>query len=449
MLGTRSPDNATAIFARDSVSPGSQPLDGSQFEPGSSQEAAIATKPMPRLARIALTGAVFFCGWALLRVGQINLTASDLLLSIVLVTMLVRRQLNGRPFGQFTPYWYFGLGLMLLGLMIGSIAHDSMDRWLIVGGQYLFGFLLIPMIFMGQQTSVMRSLPAVFVVGIVVSELLGVSASLIFDHGEITALMGPSFVAGNGRIGAMTGEVNWNGAMVAFAVPMLIYSVQRRIMPLGLGLICGGVLVWGVLASGSFTGFSATIIAVAAYLAISGFGLMMRAALLGALCTGLFLASGLPLPKAFEARVAGAVTSGDLNEAGTFTDRAALIAEAWEMTEEHLLVGLGVDRMRQISSHGAPVHEFHLLIWNEGGFMAFSGVIMLLLTMFGMAFLVASRSRIEGALILAAVVVFNIYTFSIPHMFSRLWILPVLLAMSTYFARQPAFAGQYNRPGSI
>jgi hypothetical protein len=165
-------------------------------------------------------------------------------------------------------------------------------------------------------------------------------------------------------------------------------------------------------------------------------------------CAGLFLASGLPLPKAFEERVAGAVTSGDLNEAGTFTDRAALIAEAWEMSEDHLLVGVGVDGLREISSHGAPVHEFHLLIWNEGGFMAFSGVIMLLLTMFSVAFLVVSRSRSEGALILATVVVFNIYTFSIPHMFSRIWILPVLLAMSTYLARQPAFTGHHKEPWS-
>jgi hypothetical protein len=168
--------------------------------------------------------------------------------------------------------------LMLQGLLIGSIANGSVDRWLIVGGQYLFGFLLIPMIFMGQQVSTMRTLPALFVVGIVVSELLGVSASLVFEPSEVAAVMGPGFVAGNGRVGAMTGESNWNGAMIAFAMPMLIYSVQRRILPLGIALICGAVLIWGVLASGSFTGFAATSIAVAAYLAVSGFGLLMRAA---------------------------------------------------------------------------------------------------------------------------------------------------------------------------
>ncbi|WP_435418770.1 hypothetical protein WAB17_04155 [Parerythrobacter aurantius] len=393
-----------------------------------------------------MMGAVFFCGWALLRIGEINLTVSDLFLIVVLAAMLTRRQLNSRPFGQFSPYWFCGIGLMLLGLLLGSVVHGSVDRWLIVGGQYLFGFLLIPMIFMGQDVSTMRKLPALFVVGIAISQLVGISASLVFEQSEIAAVMGPNFLAGNGRLGAMTGEMNWNGAMVAFAAPMLIYSLERRILPLGIGLICGGLLVWGVLASGSFTGFAATAVAIAIYLAIRGVGLLFRAAVVGGICAALFLMSGLPLPKPFEDRVAGAVTTGDLNQAGTFTDRAALIAEAWELTGDHLIVGVGVDRMRKISSSRTPVHEFHLLIWNEGGFIALAGVIMLLLTMFGVAFLVAARSRIEGALILATVVVFNIYTFSIPHMFSRIWILPVLLAMSTYLARHPAFAGYHKNP---
>ncbi|WP_379923348.1 O-antigen ligase family protein [Erythrobacter sp. R86502] len=412
-------------------------------------EPANAEKPMSRRTRIVLIGSVFFSGWALVRIGQINLTLSDIFLIIVFLTMLIRGQLNARPFGQFTPYWYCGLGVMLLGLMIGSIAHNSLDRFLIVGAQYLFGFLLVPMVFMGQQMTFMRSLVAVFVFGIAVSNLLGVSASLLFEQSDVAALMGRGFVAGNGRVGAMTGEVNWNGAMVAFAVPMLIYSVQRRIMPSGIGIACGAILIWGMLASGSFTGFSATILAVSAYLVISGFGLLIRVALLGTTCASLFLVSGLPLPQAFEDRVAGAVTSGDLNEAGTFTDRSVLIKEAWGMTEDHIVVGLGVDRLRRVSGHRTPVHEFHLLIWNEGGFLAFCGVIVLLLTMFGIAFLAASRSRNEGALILASVVVFNIYTFSIPHMFSRIWILPVLLAMSTYLARRPNISSPDTHPGPL
>jgi O-antigen ligase len=392
------------------------------------------TTPVARLARIMLLMAIFFCGWPLLRVGDINLTASDILLALVVVIMLFRRQIARRPFGGLTTFWFLGLGLLLLGLLIGSVANGSVGRWVIVGAQYLFAFLLIPMVLMGQERPLTRSFPALFVLGVTISQLLGVSASLLFEPADIIPLMGNDFVTGNGRVGAMSGEPNVNGAMVAFALPMLLYSIRIGTIPTGLGILCGIVLLWGLLASGSFTGFSAALIAIALYLAISGMRILLSVSIFGAILAGLFMASNLPVPAVFEQRVAGALTSGDLNQAGTFTDRAELIEEAWEMADDNLLMGLGVDQYRKVSSHGAPVHELHLLILNEGGILAFAGLVMVLLTMLGLCIRALSRWPVEGAMILAVVAVFNVYTFAIPHMYARTWILPVLLAMSTLLA---------------
>lgn len=401
---------------------------------------ALSASQLRRLIKALLMIAAFFCGWSLLRVGSINLTFSDLLLCVALAAVLFRGEINTKPFDYLTVFWLFGLGLMLLGLLIGSVANGSVDRWLIVGPQYLFAFLLLPMLLMGQQVSLTRMFPALFVIGIAVSQLIGISASLLFDPAETKALLGNGFYTGNGRLGAMTGEPNPNGAMIAFSLPMLIYSIRQGSMPLGIGLICGVLLVWGLLASGSFTGFSAALLALGVYLAISGYRLVLRAAVIGAIALSLFSVSGLPLPAAFENRVAGALTTGDLDQAGTYTGRSALVEEAWEMVDDNTLVGLGVDQLRTVSIHQAPVHELHLLIWNEGGIVAFAGLVLLLLTMFAAAFAAISRSRAEGAMILAVVVVFNVYTFSIPHMYSRAWVLPVLLALSTYFARRtPAY----------
>lgn len=392
--------------------------------------------PVPKFVKIALLVAVFFCGWSLLRAGPINLTLSDILLSLVMAVLLYRGDVETRPFGELTVFWFLGLGLMISGLLFGSMINNSVDRWLVVSAQYLFAFLLIPMILMGQQTSLTRILPALFVLGISVSQLIGVSASLLFDHSDTVGLFGDGFLSGNGRVGAMTGEPNPNGAMIAFALPMLFYSVRRHTMPMGIGVLCGIMLCWGLLATGSFTGFVAATIATCVYFTISGVWVLVRVALLGAIGVGLFVASGLPLPESFEERVVGALTTGDLDQAGTFTDRSQLIAEAWEMADDNMFVGLGVDRFRIVSSHGAPVHELHLLIWNEGGIIAVIGLLMVILTAIAAAVRAVSRSRAEGAMILAVVVVFNVYTFSIPHMYSRAWILPVLLALSTYFARQ-------------
>jgi len=393
------------------------------------------TSPSSRILHFVLISSAFLCGWAVLRVGQINLTLSDVLLSIVLVAMLARGEINRRPFDNLTSFWVIGLGLMLSGLLIGSLANGSVDRWLIAGAQYLFAFFLLPMLLAGQQVSLTRILPSLFVLGISVSQIIGIGAMMLFENGDTKDILGDGFLTGNGRLGAMAGEPNPNGAMIAFGLPMLFYSIRQRIMPLGIGILCGVALVWGLLASGSFTGFSAAVLATAVYFAVSGFKVFLRGAIIGVVALGLFLASGLPLPASFEDRVAGALLTGNLDKAGTFTGRAMLIEEAWEMVDDNILVGLGVDGFRKVSTHGAPVHELHLLIWNEGGVVALAGLVIVLLTMFAAAFVAVSRSRSAGAMILAVVIVFNIYTVSIPHMYSRVWILPVLFAIATVFAR--------------
>lgn len=416
------------------------PADAGQSAPHypalSLETARYRASPVSRLSRSILLIAVFLSGWALLRIGQINLTLSDVLLSIVMVVMLTRGEVNRNPFGNLTAFWLIGLGLMLFGLLIGTIAHGDVERWLIVGAQYLFAFFLLPMLLTGQQISLTRILPVLFVLGICLSQVIGISAMLLLESTDTVDLMGNGFLTGNGRVGAMTGEANPNGAMIAFALPMLLYSLRQRIIPLGFGIICGVLLVWGLLASGSFTGFVAGIVAVAIYFLISGLRTFIRAALLGAVGFGLFLISGLPLPSAFEERVAGALSTGNLEQAGTFTGRSLLIEDAWRMADNNMFVGLGVDRFREVSVYGAPVHELHLLIWNEGGIVALAGLLILILTMLGAAVVAIIRSRPEGAMILAVVAVFNVYTFSIPHMYSRIWILPVLLAMATIYARR-------------
>lgn len=397
-----------------------------------------------RFTRLVLFIAVFLCGWSVLRVGDINLTLSDIGITFVVCAMLLRGELNTRPFGSMTVFWISGLALMLAGLLLSTIVNGEMTRWLIVAAQYLFAFLLVPMVLMGQQITVTQRLPALFVFGIVVSQMIGVTASLLFDHTETLDLMGDGFLTGNGRVGAMTGEPNPNGAMVAFAFPMLLYCMRNRTIPTGLGLICALILAWGLLASGSFTGFAAAVIATGVYLVFSGFNQFAKFAMAGVVGLFLFVASGAPLPEAFETRVVGALTSGDLNEAGTYTDRADLISEAWQMADSNVLVGLGVDQYRNVSAKGSPVHELHLLIWNEGGVVAFVGLLLLLLMLIAGSMRALSESRIEGAMILAVVSVFMVYTFSIPHMYSRQWIMPVLLAMSTFFAIRPSFDAVYR-----
>src|SRR3546814_20595262 len=56
--------------------------------------------------------------------------------------------------------------------------------------------------------------------------------------------------------------------------------------------------------------------------------------------------SGYQLPTVFQDRVAKALETGNLDDAGTFTDRAKLISDAWALSEHTIFAGLGVDRFR-------------------------------------------------------------------------------------------------------
>jgi O-antigen ligase len=179
----------------------------------------------------------------------------------------------------------------------------------------------------------------------------------------------------------------------------------------------------------SFTGFCAAMMAMGA-MAIAGRmypspKLLLLAALLVA---GLF-ASGYQMPDIFAKRVAPALQEGSLDSAGTYDDRADLIVEAWKHAEHTAVIGMGVDEYRKFSSFGQPVHNMYMLELAEGGILALAGwlgivgmLILIPLTKLG-------RHRIEASLCLAVIMVFLIFTIASPHMYARLWMVPVLLSL--------------------
>lgn len=402
------------------------------------EQVRVTNDRLVKTARLALYVAIFFSAYNVLRVGTINLTLSDLAFLFALVILAMIGRVNMMPFRSATPFWLIGLALMLSGLFISTMVNGDPTRWLIVAAQYIVAFLLIPLVLMGQERSFTKRLIVAFVAGAAVSQAIGIVSTFLFTFRDTVGLLGTGFITGSGRLGAMSGQPNSNGAVIAFAFPMLIYALHNRLMPKLAGIACAFLLVWGLLLSASFTGFAASVIAVFISLLITGLRHLVRAALGVAIAGALFVASGAPLPKAFQERVGGAVTSGDLDQAGTFTDRSELAQEAWAYAEDTMLIGMGVDRYREVSDHGAPVHVLHLLIWTEGGGPAFAGLLILLFLMVILASGKAREARQESAMALAVVVVFLIYTMSTPHMYSRLWVMPIMLGLSTIYAMRSA-----------
>jgi uncharacterized membrane protein YfbV (UPF0208 family) len=398
---------------------------------------AVTRSFQQRTFRFALALAVFTISWHLIRLNAVNLTLSDFTLFICLIGLAARGRLRRTPLGSATFVWSVGLSLMLGGLFVGTWINGDLYRWVVVAGQYIFAFLLLPMIFMSEERTWIQKAQLYYVCGVALSEALAIGASFVFTAQQTDSVLGIGFLAGNGRVGALAGEANWNGAVIGFAAPMLLNLVNNRMVSLKWAVLLAIPLAWGLLACGSFTGFSATLLALFIYLLVSSPRNLIKFGTPLIAIASLYSVSGLPLPGAFENRVAGAFETGSIDKAGTYSFRATLIAEAWRISGKSLFVGVGVDRYRVVSAYGAPVHHFPLLIFNEGGIVALFGLLILMITLWWLAIRAVRVHRNDGAMAVAVLAVFSIFTFAVPHMYTRLWIGPVMLALAATYGRLP------------
>ena len=397
------------------------------------------------VVRLLTAFAAFTLSWHIFRLGSINLTISDLALIASLGLLLTRGNLNVLPFGRMTNLWFIGLVMMLGALLVSSLVSGDPTRWLVVGGQYIFGYLLLPMIVASNDQAWIRRYLVCFVLGVTASQAIAITASFFFTFDDTQALMGWDFLTGTGRIGAFSGNANANGAMVGFALPILVNALHHRTISLKLALPCAVILIWGLLSSASFTAFSAAMLALVIVYLVANPLKFLQFGLPVAVLTGAFLATDPPLPAAFQNRVAGALESGNLDEAGSYVGRASLNAEAWDIANDTILIGLGVDGFRKVSSNGAPVHNFPLIVLTEGGFVALTGLLMLIGVLLLAALHAVRVNRHDGAMAMAVLAVYCAFTIAVPHMFSRLWIGPVILVLAVSFARNshdPAVAGR-------
>lgn len=386
------------------------------------------TSPQERLVAMLLPGAAFFLSWWQVgRLPDTNITISDILLFICAVAILTSRGLNAAMFGRMSAAWIAGITLLIGGMLIGSLAHGDFVRWPVVGGQYAFAFLLVPMMLASCPRALIERCATAYVLGVAVSQAIGLILMNTLDYATIGEYVNRYVVTGNGRLGAMTGEPNSNGAVCTFALVFLLHAFMLgRIRPI-LGAVLALCILAGLVSSASFTGVAAAILSTGLVLAFSRMRTVIVFVLPVALVVAAYVSAGGPVPAAFEQRVGEALMTGDPTKAGTFVGRTVLIREAWQMADANMAIGLGADGYRRQSVYGMPVHQLYLLVLNEGGLMSFLGLCMIFVAMLVEALLVTARNRLDGVCCVAVLAVFFIYTMSLPHMFGRMWNGPPLL----------------------
>ncbi|MEQ3748134.1 MAG: O-antigen ligase family protein [Celeribacter sp.] len=383
-----------------------------------------------RLARVelllvALT--VFLAPINYLRAEFAYVTLSDLFAVLSLAVMVFRGTLPLYPFGRASLMWYGSVFLLILGLLLGSTVNGDLANGVEVVGQYCVALVLLPLLILCRPRFEMLLLIKVFVLSLVVVMLHGAYV-IAYTPGDLR------FVSRSGRLSSLIERENAAGALAAMGVvfTLWLYFIKEiRLFPLLLALVPLG---YGLLLTGSNTGFFLTAIGALTLAVLSGAPRILGGVVLcGVALLAVIVTWGeLFLPEIFLKRVFGALQTRSMSAAGTFDDRMFLIREAFGITRDTLAIGLGANQYRLISAHGAPVHSTYLLLLAEGGLISLLGHAGLLLASFhiGWPALIDRRRRWMGVLTLTILLMFIMVQTGIAHVYARFWVVPWYLALS-------------------
>lgn len=396
-------------------------------------QATVADEPMPH----AVIAAIFLSSYLTWRPSHdIMFTLSDALFLLGFVRLAYRDGIPLEPFRFLTTIWLAGFAMLVFGLFIGSINGPAPSRWLIVSCQYLFAWVVLPMILLRRSPEQNVAMIKSLIWGVFAVTLFGALVYFTYTgtFEDAQDLFGQDFLSGGRRLGGFAGDANWNGAMLAMTVPFVIFlRAKGHVGNIGTALWLA-VLLLGVMLSASFTAFVSCVAALAIFMAVGNIWPSPRSIAVagagGLLAIGVLVDLGLSLPATFVARVGNAIGNGDISEAGTYQGRMELMREAWGLVEHHMLVGVGADQYRVISALGAPVHNMYLLLWVEGGLISLVGWMVLLAVLLAAAVNAYPRDRLATALALSVTCNFIIASMASPHMYARLWAVPVLLAVA-------------------
>ena len=378
--------------------------------------------------------AIFLAPINYLRVSFAYITLSDLFSVLALFAMLLSDGLPKRPFGSATPAWYGCLLLLTGGLFIGSAMNGNLLNGMVVAGQYMFSLMIVPMLLLQRSRAEVICLMKVFVAAM----------AFVMLHGAWVVEFNPEdvrFVTPSGRLASLVERENAAGALAALAITFSLWLYFTRHIGFVLLIVILAILVYGLLLTGSNTGFFLTGIGVIALVSLSGSIRIMLGTL--AVLAGMVLMivtwGELFLPDIFLKRVFGALSSGDMDQAGTFSDRMFLIREAFDITRNTIFVGLGADQYRMISAHGVPVHNTYMLLLAEGGLMSLVGHAGLIITgiIIGWPNLVSRSNRWFGVLTITVIVMLALVLNGLAHFYGRFWAMPWFLALAASLHIEP------------
>ncbi len=377
--------------------------------------------------RVAL-GVVFFSTMNFLRLPQFYFTFSDFLTCTSLILLVGAGRLSLRPIGAApTIMWMGGLTTMLAGLSLSSLVYGDSMRGLVYLGQYSFAYLLLLVVIGGRSEKQTVALAKAYVLSVVLMCIHGIYVINILGHTDTT------FVSGSGRLMGFVERENECAAVIALAVPILLFLCASGKLT-KFAMLALPIMGYGVMLTGSNTGLASFAFGVGAF---ALFTLDLKR-FLPTIAIGIGTAAAIShwgrdyLPAAFQRRVLGALETGDIGQAGTFDSRLALIREAINRADSSIFLGVGADQYQYSSFLGAPVHNLYLLLWTEGGLITMIGFITMILAGLGPGLAAMNRpgGRLYTVCTCTTVVLFLLCINAFASVYGRFWSVPVIIAVA-------------------
>jgi O-antigen ligase len=371
---------------------------------------------------------VFLAPLNFLRYPGLYITLGDVFAVLCLLAMIVMRSLPLRPLGVVTAPWMVAAIMLIGGLLFSSLFVGDPWRGMVTSAQYFFCLFVLPLALAWRPESQVFVLVKIFVFSIVMTCVHGIY--LI----DIVGQTNTRFVSGSGRLMSFVERENEAAGLFALTVPFLLWLRNEGEISLVYFWLALGFISYGIMLTGSNSGIFALMFILAIQFVANFSRKQVIISAVFALAIGFAFANqGIDyLPEVFRKRVLGALTSGDIEDAGSFVDRVGLIRQALEVIDHNGLFGIGADQFQLISNWNAPVHNFYLLIWAEGGFIAFVGYLLILASGF-LASIVAfknARSFYSANCTFSIFITFALLTNAYTHIYARFYFVVLLLAIS-------------------
>ncbi len=377
-----------------------------------------------RIETWLLVAAVFFAPLNYFRPEQLFFTVGDALAIITLCVMIANSSLNIRFFGPGTAIWMLSVALFLTGLAVASIAKANPVEFGIVMVQYAFTLALLPMVFAGHSMERSVLLLKALILSIAFIMVVGIYVMYFVDD--------PSWrlVSWNGRMRSLVERANECAMLGAIAIVLVLGLFSERVLR-AKWLLLLPLFFYGIVLTGSNSGLLLMTFGCLVVIATCGNARLIWAIVITAVVMAgvLVIFNDVLVPEIFRERVLRAFLENDAALAGNLMDRLFLYQEAVQLSEENLIVGLGVNQYKEVSAHGAHVHNAYLLALTEGGLLSLFGLIGLVLTPIYIATLVfvhTPQRRIAAISITTTL----IYVFALnlfPTLYARFFLVPLIL----------------------